>query len=116
MTVELGIVMNGITGRVGRKHLEAIRAIQNQGGIISSSGERIMPEPILVGRDANKLEIIGKEFGFSKQSTDLKSALEDSQISIYFDALVPLERSNAIRRALAAGKHVYAEKTARHEF
>jgi predicted dehydrogenase len=110
MTVKLGIVMNGITGRVGRKHLEAIRAIQTQGGIISSSGERIVPEPILVGRDAHKLEVIGKEFGFSKQTTDLKVALKDSQTSIYFDALVPLERPNAIRQALAAGKHVYAEK------
>jgi predicted dehydrogenase len=110
MTTKLGIVMNGITGRVGRKHLEAIRAIQNQGGLISSSGERIMPEPILVGRDTHKLEIIGRDFGFSKQSTDLKSALEDSKTSIYFDALVPLERPNAIRQALTAGKHVYAEK------
>jgi predicted dehydrogenase len=110
MTLKLGIVMNGITGRVGHKHLEAIRAIQNQGGVISSSGERIMPEPILVGRDARKLEVIGKEFGFAKQTTDLKTALEDSQASIYFDALVPLERPNAIRQALAAGKHVYAEK------
>ena len=110
MRVELGIIMNGITGRVGRKHLEAIRAIQTQGGVISSGGERIMPEPILVGRDAHKLEVIGNEFGFSKQTTDLNTALEDSQTSIYFDALVPLERPKAIRQALAAGKHVYAEK------
>ncbi len=106
----IGIIMNGITGRIGRKHLEAIRAIRASGGVALSNGQQVMPEPILVGRDPQKLERLGKEFGFGKHCTDLSFALEDDQNSIYFDALVPLERPNAIRQALKAGKHVYAEK------
>lgn len=106
----IGIIMNGITGRIGRKHLEAIRAIQTQDGVALRSGERVLPEPILVGRDPQKLENLCKEFGFGKHCTDLSAALEDHQNSIYFDALVPLERPNAVRQALKAGKHVYAEK------
>ncbi len=106
----IGIIMNGITGRIGGKHLEAIRAIRALGGVALPNGERVMPEPVLVGRDPQKLERLCKEFGFGKHCTDLSAALEDEQNSIYFDALNPLERPNAIRQALKAGKHVYAEK------
>jgi len=106
----LGIVMNGITGRVGRKHLEVMRAIQNQGGVSLPGGELAGIEPTLLGRDARKLERIGAEFGFLKHTTDLKVVLEDSQNQIYFDASVPLERPGMILQALGAGKHIYAEK------
>jgi predicted dehydrogenase len=106
----IGVIMNGITGRIGRKHLEAIRVIQASGGVILQNGERLIPDPILVVRDTQKLERLGKEFGFGKHFTDFNAALEDQETSIYFDALVPLERPNAIRQALKAGKHVYAEK------
>ena len=105
----IGIIMNGITGRVGGKHLEAIQAIARD-GLVLADGTAIRPQPILVGRDAHKLEALCQKFGFAKHTTDLETALEDAQGSIYFDALVPLERPAAIRRALLAGKHVYAEK------
>jgi predicted dehydrogenase len=109
-TKTIGIAMNGITGRIGQKHLAAIRAIQKKGGVLLSSGEWVRPEPILVGRDQTKLELLGGEFGFSNHTTDLETALTDSNTSIYFDALVPLERPTKIQQALKAGKHVYAEK------
>lgn len=106
----LGVILNGITGRVGRKHLEVMQAIQKQGGVLLASGNFVQLEPTLLGRDARKLERLGAEFGFSKHTTDLKTALEDSQNQIYFDASVPLERPKMILQALEAGKHIYAEK------
>jgi predicted dehydrogenase len=106
----IGIAMNGITGRIGQKHLAAIRAIQKQGGVLLASGERIQPQPMLIGRDRSKLELLGQEFGFTHHTTNLEAALKDQNISFYFDALVPLERPANIRKALLAGKHVYAEK------
>ena len=109
-TKTIGIAMNGITGRIGQKHLAAISAIQKKGGVLLADGQRIYPEPILLGRDQTKLESLGQEFGFSQQSTNLAAALLDQSTSIYFDALVPLERPANIRQALLAGKHVYAEK------
>ena len=106
----LGILMNGITGRVGRKHLEVMGAIQQQGGVELPGGERVQIEPTLLGRDVQKLERLATEFGFATVTTQFEPALQDPQIQVYFDASVPLERPKMILQALEAGKHVYAEK------
>ena len=57
-TQRLGLIMNGITGRMGlNQHLiRSIVAIRNQGGVRLANGDRVMPDPILVGRDATKVE------------------------------------------------------------
>ncbi len=56
----LGIVMNGVTGRMGtNQHLvRSILAIMKQGGVELDDGTRVMPDPILVGviRAAKNLE------------------------------------------------------------
>ena len=53
-TQRLGVIMNGVTGRMGlNQHLiRSIVAIRDQGGVKLSNGDRVMPDPILVGRDA----------------------------------------------------------------
>ena len=59
MTMQrLGVIMNGVTGRMGlNQHLiRSIIAIRDQGGVKLSNGDRVMPDPILVGRDARKVE------------------------------------------------------------
>lgn len=55
---KVGIIMNGVTGRMGTNQhlLRSISEIIKQGGVKTSSGESIMPDPILVGRDENKLQ------------------------------------------------------------
>ncbi len=108
----VGIIMNGVTGRMGlNQHLRrSIYAIIEQGGVRISDDEAIMPRPLLVGRNAYKLESISREFGGLPYSTDLDSALADPQYAIYFDAQITSMRAPAVRKAIAAGKHVYCEK------
>ena len=104
--------MNGVTGRMGaNQHLgRSILAIIEQGGVKISDDETIMPRPLLVGRNAGKLETLARESGGLPWTTDLDSALADSGYSIYFDAQTTDRRAESVRKAIAAGKHVYCEK------
>lgn len=108
----VGIVMNGVTGRMGyRQHLvRSILAIREQGGLTLSDGTVTWPEPILVGRSAAKLEALCQRHGLTRFTTDLESALADDSTEIYFDAQVTTARVPALRKAIAAGKHLYTEK------
>jgi predicted dehydrogenase len=108
----VGIIMNGVTGRMGTNQhlLRSVAAIVRQGGVKLSQGENIMPDPILIGRDKNKLEALCNLSGFAKMSTDLNEVLKDPYNIIYFDAQITGRRADAIRQAVAAGKHIYCEK------
>ncbi len=108
----VGIIMNGVTGRMGtNQHLvRSIAAIVSQGGVRLAAGETIMPDPILVGRDIHKLEALCKLTGFPKISVDLHETLKDPDYSVYFDAQTTGRRAEAVRLAVAAGKHIYCEK------
>jgi predicted dehydrogenase len=108
----LPILMNGVTGRMGRnQHLvRSILAIRQQGGLQLANGELVQPEPVLVGRNENRIRALAEEFGLNRWTTNLDSALTDPDVSIYFDAQVTSERAPAVKAAIAAGKHVYCEK------
>jgi len=93
------------------QHLvRSILAIRSQGGVALTDGSRVVPDPILVGRNAAKLEQIAKEHGVSRWSTDLHGALANPQDSLYFDAQLTTLRTPSVEAAIAAGKHVYCEK------
>ena len=111
-THTVGIILNGVTGRMGlNQHLRrSVHAIMEQGGLKLSASETIMPRPLLLGRNAAKLEAIAKEFGGLEWSTNLDAALANPQYSVYFDAQTTDRRADAVRAAVAAGKHVYCEK------
>jgi predicted dehydrogenase len=111
-TTTLRIIMNGVTGRMGyRQHLvRSILAIRDDGGILLPNGDRIQVEPILVGRNAEKLAELAALHGVAEYTTDLAAALADETASIYFDAQVTSARKDAILAAIAAGKHIYTEK------
>ena len=68
-----GIIMNGVTGRMGlNQHLiRSVLAIRNQGGLPLSDGSTLMPDPILVGRNEDKLKAIASAHGLSRWTTDL---------------------------------------------
>jgi predicted dehydrogenase len=108
----IGIVLNGVTGRMGyRQHLvRSILAIREQGGVQLADGSWVQPEPILVGRNAARLEEIATAHGLDRWTTDLDEALGDPAVEVYFDAQVTEARGKAIRAAIEAGKHVYTEK------
>jgi predicted dehydrogenase len=93
------------------QHLRrSIYAIMQQGGVALGPGEAIMPRPLLVGRNAAKLEAISAECGGLPWSTDLDSALGSADYSIYFDAQTTDRRAPDVRKAIARGKHIYCEK------
>ena len=111
-TQRLGIVMNGVTGRMGmNQHLiRSIVAIRAQGGVALKNGDRVMPDPILVGRDASKLERLARAHGIDRWTTDLDAALKDPEDRLFFDAATTKLRAKLLRRAMAAGKDIYCEK------
>jgi predicted dehydrogenase len=112
MVQRLGIIMNGVTGRMGRnQHLAAsLAAIRDEGGLKLKDGDVAIPEMILIGRDPEKLRRVAETAGITWWSTNLDEALSDPAFSVYFDALTPTARAANVEKALEAGKHVYTEK------
>ena len=110
--IRIGIIMNGVTGRMGtNQHLvRSINAIRAEGGVPLADGRRIMPDPILVGRDGRKLEALARAHGVARWTTDLEAALADRDDAVYFDSASTGLRARLIRRAIDAGKHIYTEK------
>ena len=110
--IRLGIVMHGVTGRMGtNQHLaRSIAAIRDQGGVALADGRRVMLDPILVGRDARRLKALAAQYGVQRWTTDLDGALADPRDELFFDAATTDGRAALLRRAIAAGKHVYCEK------
>jgi predicted dehydrogenase len=111
-TKRVGIIMYGVTGRMGtNQHLvRSILEIRRQGGVVLKDGTSLMPDPILVGRDSAKVERLAKVHGIERWTTDLDQALADKDDSIFFDAASTQLRPKVLTRAIAAGKHVYCEK------
>ena len=108
----VGIIMNGVTGRMGTNQhlLRSIVEIIRQGGVKVSPSEFIMPDPVLVGRNAVKLQKLADISGVKKFTTDLDSVMKDPNYQIYFDAQTTGRRAEGVRQAVKAGKHVYCEK------
>jgi len=108
----VGIIMNGVTGRMGtNQHLiRSILAIRSQGGVKAGDGAAIMPEPVLLGRNENKLRALSEAHGGLPWSTDAAALLKQNQWQVYFDAQTTDRRFEAVKRAIEAGKHVYCEK------
>ncbi|MBJ3776950.1 Gfo/Idh/MocA family protein [Acuticoccus mangrovi] len=108
----LGIIMHGVTGRMGmNQHLiRSIAAIRAEGGVPLSDGTRVMPDPILVGRNAEKVARLAAEHGIERWTSDLDGALANADDTVFFDAGTTLMRCDLLRKAIEAGKHVYCEK------
>lgn len=108
----LGIVLNGVTGRIGhRRHLlRSILAIRGQGGLRPADGTTPWPEPVPVGRDAGEVRAPAERHGPTAWTADLAAALERSGVEVCFDAQATSARAAAIRAAVAAGEHVHTEK------
>src|SRR5260370_63963 len=110
-TRSIGIVIDGATGRLGTtQHLPALPAIPRAGGLPLANGDQLMPEPVLLGRNAEKLAALALRSGGLKWSTDRDACLADPATRIYFDASATGGRPARAHAAFAAGKHVYLEK------
>ena len=111
-TERLGVIMHGVTGRMGlNQHLvRSILAIRKQGGIALPNGDRVMPDPILVGRNEAKVTALAREYGLERWTTDLSAALANPDDAVFFDAATTQMRADLLARAIEAGKSVYCEK------
>ena len=111
-TRRLGLIMHGVTGRMGmNQHLiRSIVAIRNQGGVTLTNGDVVMPDPILIGRNAGKVEALAHAHGIVRWHTDLDAALANKDDTLFFDAATTQMRPSLLAKAIYAGKDVYCEK------
>jgi predicted dehydrogenase len=106
------VALNGVTGRMGyRQHLvRSLLAIREQGGVQLEDGSALYPEPILVGRNSERLRAVAERHGLERWTTSLDEVLADPEVDIYFDTQVTSAREASLLKAIEAGKHVYTEK------
>ncbi len=112
MTIrDIGIILNGATGGIcSFQHLaNSLAPIRAEGGL-RIGDEIVMPKLLLVGRDDRRLSEIAHANAVDAWSTELDSALDDPDYPVFFDAAATHMRADILHRALAAGKHIYAEK------
>jgi predicted dehydrogenase len=111
-TQRIGIIMHGITGRMGmNQHLiRSVLAIRDQGGVQLADGSFLVPDPILVGRNADKVEAIAKAHNVERWTTDLDAALANREDTLFFDAASTKLRPALLKKAIDAGKDIYCEK------
>ncbi len=103
--VRAGVIMNGVTGRMGRtQHLaRSLAAIRAEGGV-RAGDVVIWPDPVLVGRDEGRLRELAEAHGIERYSTDLTACLADERDGIYFDAQTTARREASLAKAIKAGK------------
>jgi predicted dehydrogenase len=107
----IGIAIEGATGRLGTtQHLRSLMAIRSEGGLALTNGERLVPEPVLLGRSPAKLAALAAANGNLRWNIDRDACLGDPDIAIYFDGSATGGRPARAAAALDAGKHVYVEK------
>ena len=106
------VAVNGVTGRMGyRQHLvRSLLSIREQGGVQLRDGTAVYPEPVLVGRNEERLRGIAERHGLDRWTTSLDEVLADPAVEVYFDAQVTSVREASLMKAIEAGKHVYTEK------
>lgn len=90
--------------------IRSIAAIRAEGGLPLADGDRLMPDPVIVGRNRGKLDALAKAHRIERVSTDLDACLADGKDEIFFDAATTQLRAGLIRKAIDAGKHIYCEK------
>ncbi len=82
--------MHGVTGRMGmNQHLiRSIVAIRKQGGVTLTNGDKVMPDPILIGlQRRNDRSASTAAHGITRWGTDLDEALKNKvDDTIFFDA------------------------------
>ncbi len=110
-TRKLGLILSGVTGRIGvNQHLGRAVAAMRETPITLANGDQLELHPILVGRNANKLEQIARHFHIDRWTTDCDAALSERNDAVFFDSALTGLRFENVRRALAAGKHVLCDK------
>jgi len=106
----IGVIINGATGRMGTtQHMANLLAIAAEGGLPLANGDRLIPELMLVGRDARRIEKLAADHGGQRWTTKLEEAFAGPD-RIFMDCAATGDRPKRVRQAIAAGKHIFIEK------
>ena len=105
----IGVIVNGASGRMGRQHLRHLTDMRREGGLPLRNGDRLVPDPLIVGRDAGRLEALAAAHGGLRWTADLETALAGPD-AIFMDCAATGGRPELVKRAIRAGKHVHVEK------
>ncbi len=108
--IRLGIIINGATGRMGTtQHMANLLAIAAEGGLPLDNGDRIVPDLLLVGRDAKRISALAAQHGNLRWTTKLDEAFAGPD-KVFMDCAATGDRPKRVRQAIAAGKHIHIEK------
>src|SRR5262245_64082327 len=106
----VGVIINGATGRMGAtQHVMNLLAIAAEGGQPLRNGDRLVPEVLLVGRDASRLEALAAAHKGLRWITNLAEALRGPD-DIFMDCSATGGRPARVRQAIAAGKQIHIIK------
>src|SRR3954470_22978776 len=105
----VGIIINGATGRMGGIHLKGLLDIRAEGGLPLKNGDRLVPDPLLVGRNPATLKALADTHGGLRWTTDVGAAIAGPD-AIFMDCAATGGRADLVRRAIAAQKHIHIEK------
>jgi predicted dehydrogenase len=109
-THRIGVIINGATGRMGTtQHMANLLAIAHEGGLPLRNGDRLIPDLLLVGRDAGRLQALATAQGGQRWTTCLDEAFAGPE-AIFMDCAATGDRPARVRKAIAAGKHIHIEK------
>src|SRR4051812_44174433 len=82
---KVGIIINGATGGMGTtQHVRHLVDIAREGGLPLRDGDRLVPDVLVVGRHAERLQVLAAANGRLRWSTDLDAALAGSD-AIFMD-------------------------------
>ncbi len=107
--LRIGVIIHGATGRMGTtQHMAHLLAMAAEGGLALRNGDRLVPELLLVGRDAERRRALAAARG-QRWTTSLDEALAGPD-AIFMDCAATGGRPERVRRAIEAGKHIHVEK------
>ena len=106
----IGVIINGATGRMGTtQHMANLLAIAKEGGLKLANGDRLVPDLMLVSRDAKRIAALAAAHGNLRCTTKLEEAFAGPD-HVFMDCAATGDRPQRVRQAIAAGKHIHIEK------
>ena len=111
-TRRLGIIMNGVTGRMGlNQHLvRSILAIREQGGVALPTATASCPTRSWSGAMPTRSRRSPGSTASSAGPPISSAALANPNDTVFFDAATTQMRADLLTQAIEAGKHIYCEK------